>query len=300
MSVTVPAADSSQAQTDRKPILRPWDEYRHTLTWKSTASQAWGFRAGLYEPIQSSQLQAHVVWLPGGHAAPVHRASTDLILVQLTGELDLIFREVPRRVRPCDMLVIPANTPYALINSGFDDTMFFAVHERSPDGGPLSTTYRLHPAEEGWEAPADVEITHLEWESYRRQVHYRGGLSEIYGYHRGVYPIVETDAMRGHPVRVPAGQGSPWKTVPGDGIFVGMVGEVELYGNSFTDTKAYLVGPRDLLMMPGPVWALQNPGLTDAVYFSVSAKPSTPFKMTYFEPAVPGNPIAGPGAEVAA
>jgi hypothetical protein len=51
-------------------------------------------------------------------------------------------------------------------------------------------------------------------------------------------------------------------------------------------------------MLPGPHYALQNVGLGDAVYFSMGSKGGPREQMIYYEPAEPGNPLAGAGEEV--
>ena len=297
MAGTSSVANGSQNETELQPVYRRWKDYRRMITWKSPDEPTWGSRQGVYPPLETSQLQAQVVRIPAGQGAPLYQAPSELIIVQVVGQLDFTIGTELHIVKPFDMLVLPANTPHEVFNAEFEDALFFVVHDRPPAGEPYSTD-PFGGAEQSSEPPTDAEITHLKWDDYRRQVDYRGGLSGVYGYHRGVYPIVETATMRGHPVRVPGGQGSPWKTVRGDAIYIGLVGEVEIYGNSFDEPEAYPLGPLDLLMMPPPVGAFQNPGLSDAVFFVVAGKSDGPFTMKYFQQAVAGNPLAGPGDEV--
>lgn len=270
-----------------------WEDYRRTINWDLPLADRFGFHRGAYAPMDSSDLAGRVVRVLPGQASPVHRIDTDTIIVNLLGEVDFTFGDQRFVLGPNDLLSIPANTPYAYANYALTDSIFFKVQPHPAAGTEHVSEYRLNEAEPGWDVPTDLEVTHQRWDDYRRQVVYRGGMVSQFGFHRGVMPHIQASSFKGHPVRVPPGQSSPWHTVANDVIFVGLVGEIEVYA----EDQAFSLGPMDVLVLPPPLYGLQNVGLTEAVYFSVNAKPTDPPKMKYFESAVVGDPLAGPGTE---
>ena len=287
------AASGSGLTGFQQTVHLPWEENRLSIDYALPKAEIWGFHRGAYTPVETETLTARVVRIPPGQASPAHRLTRDVAFVQLAGELIISAGRQRFLAGPNDLYTIPGGIPRKLFNPGITDAFFLSIQSKSEvDDGGMEL---LEVGPEAWDAPAGLEIFHLAWKDYRRRVVWRGGLSERQGYKRGVFPFLETEDMRGHAVRVPAGQGSPWHTFPGVAIFVGMVGEIEVYA----DNKAYSLGPMDLLMLPGPNYALQNIGLDDAVYFSLGPTGIPREQMIYYEPAVPGNPLAGPGVEVA-
>ncbi|MGW4335718.1 cupin domain-containing protein [Rhodococcus koreensis] len=244
--------------------------------------------------MDSSDLQGRLVRVPAGQASPLHRTPADTIFVALAGEVEFTVGEDRALLKPFDLMQIPGDAPRSYFNFGLTDAIFFAVQARPPQGQPYEVIYRQDELEAGWTAPDDLDVTHLKWEDYRRQIIYRGGLVHQFGSHRGVFPHIQATSMKGHVVRVPGGQSSPWHTVGGDVTFVGLHGEIEVYA----DKEVYSLGPLDVLVLPPPMYALQNVGLSDGLYFSINAKSPTPTKIEYFEPAVLGDPLAGPGASM--
>ena len=279
----------------RSPILHRWQDYRRTINWQSMGAVDWGRHYGTHEPVCTSTLQAQVVRIPAGQATPVLSANGDHFTVQLVGEVCLIIGEQRWTVKPYDIVTIPAGTPHFYRNSGIEDVLFYLGYERPEQGG--YELVALEDSDARLRATPGAEVTHLRWEEYRRRIVYRGALSERNGYHRGVYPFVETAGMRGHAVRVPAGQGSPWHTGGADLLFLGLRGELEFYADPDAP-KAYPVGPCDILMVPDAFYGDQNVGFEDAIYLSMSAKSETREKPVYHEPAVVGDPLAGPGEPV--
>jgi quercetin dioxygenase-like cupin family protein len=262
--------------------------------WNLPGQGGWGTFRGVYAPLQTPYQEAIIVRLPSGQTGPIHKASSELVLLMLHGAMDFIVGDHRYEVEQHDLLIVPADTPFRVSNPNFEHALFFSVHDRGDDEAPYTMTYKLNDDDEGWDIPAGAEVTHMRWEDYRRQAHYRGGGSDRFGFHRGVFPFVETEHMRGHSVLVPPGQGSPWHTFPGDSIFVGLIGAIEVY----SDTTVYPLGPCDVLRVVTPLYSLQNVGLENALYFSIGSKRRKGEKPVYHEPAVLGDPLAGPGPPI--
>jgi quercetin dioxygenase-like cupin family protein len=271
-----------------------WEDYRRTINWGLMEAQRFGLHRGVHAPMDSSDLESRVLRLPAGQASPVHRVAADIVGVALAGEIDCIVGEQRFALKECDLLEVGADVPRSYFNPGLTDALLFVAAARPQQGDRHQVSYQLEQDEPGWEPASDPQVRHVPLADYRRRVIYRGGMVQTYGFHRGVMPHVQGEALRGHVVRVPAGQGSPWHSVGGDVTFVGMVGEIEVYAES----QAFALGPRDVLVLPPPVYALQNVGLTDGMYFSINAKPASPPKIAYFDSAVLGDPLAGPGDEM--
>lgn len=277
------------------PVHFPWEDLRRTLDWSLPQAERFGFHRGVHAPMNSSDVASRLVRVPAGQSSPLHRTSAETIFVGLSGEVEFTIGGERALLGPFDLLRVPADVPRSYFNIGLTDAVFFAAQPRPAPGAPDPTVvYRTDANEAGWEAPADIDVSHLRWEDYRRQVVYRGGFVQEFGSHRGVHPHIAGDTIKGHVVRVPAGQGSPWHTIGGDCIFVGLHGEVEVYA----DKRAFRLGPQDVLVLPPPDYALRNVGLTEGLYFSINTKAGTASKMVYYAPAVANDPLAGPGETI--
>jgi len=273
------------------PIHFPWESVRRTLDWKLPHADRFGFHRGMYTPMNSSDVQARLVRVPAGQSSPVHRSSAETVIVGLIGEVEFSIGGERALMTARDLLQVPADMPRSYLNVGLTDAIFFAAQPRPEPGTAHGVTYREDESAAGWSAPDDVNVSHLRWEDYRRQVIYRGGFVQQFGSHRGIHPHIQGTTIKGHVVRVPGGQGSPWHTVGGDVIFLGLHGEFEVYA----EKQAFALGPMDVLVLPPPMYALQNVGLSEGLYFSINTKSGTATKMEYFAPAVVGDPLAGPG-----
>ncbi len=62
---------------------------------------------------------------------------------------------------------------------------------------------------------------HMVWDTYRRDFRWTLPLAEQWGYHRGSGPLIISDGLRGHTVRMPTGQTTPWHHAARDMLFIG-------------------------------------------------------------------------------
>lgn len=137
-------------------------------------------------------------------------------------------------------------------------------------------------------------VEHRKWTDYQRDLEW-GPLYEpdgtlhlakadVFRYHRGTYPWIESDDLSGHGVRVPGGQGSPWHAVQVDYIYVGVKGVAHF---SVGDDQ-YRLGPLDILMMPAKTpYSYTNWELSEAVFFDLGPRRYGLGPTNYFE-AAPG------------
>lgn len=272
----------------------PWSEHRRSLMWNLPGPGSWGALRGIYQPVRAEHHEATVIHLPSGQTGSVLKGSHDVVLLMLRGAMDLIVGDDRLQVEQNDLLIVPAGTPFKISNPNLEHALVLSINDRGDDDLPYAMTYRKSDDEDGWDVPAGVSVTHMRWADYRREAVYRGGGSDRYGFHRGVFPFVETEHLRGHAVLVPPGQGSPWHTFAGDSIFVGLIGEIEVY----SDSTVYPLGPCDILRVRTPLYSLQNVGTENGLYFSIGSKRRKGEKAVYHEPAVLGDPLAGPGAAI--
>ena len=226
----------------------------------------------------------------------MHSRPADHIFVQVSGRIDHTIGEDTLAVSEYDLLVAPGNVARSAFNPGFEDALFFSVHDQPPEGETYSASYRGNGPDRATEEPVGRGPTHLKWKQYSRRAASADGFSQRYGYHRSAYPLIETETMWGRAIGVPAGQGSPWQTISGEVIFVGLLGEIEVYA----DGEVYPLGPRDVLRISTSTYALQNVGFSEGLYVSLGSKSGRHSGPVYYEPAVANDPVAGPGEPISA
>jgi uncharacterized cupin superfamily protein len=83
-------------------------------------------------------------WLESGQAMSLyhHEAGQEDFLI-LRGDPLLIVEEVERRLRPWDLVHCPPRTPHAIVNSGEEPALIFALGARHEKG---SARYPRSPA----------------------------------------------------------------------------------------------------------------------------------------------------------
>ena len=228
-------------------------------------------------------MQARVYRLPPGHASPEHRRDLDRIIVHVAGEVSWSIGGQRHRPRPFDAFVLPAGMHRSVMNAGVSDVLFIVCYER--EAPAVRPPDRL-----------DSAFPYLDWEQSREQISYPDdGGAERFGLHRGTLPPIESTNMTGHHVRVPSGQGDQWRRGSGETILIGLQGELEVYA----DSKAYSLGPLDLMVPPPLLAGPQNVGFEDGLYFTIETKATaaTSREAEYYEPAIAGDPLAGPAAK---
>jgi mannose-6-phosphate isomerase-like protein (cupin superfamily) len=98
-------------------------------------------------------LLGHTVRVPPNQASPWHEIPRDLLFIQLDGEIDFASGGLITLLRPADLLLVRAGTPYSYANFGFGDALFFDIGGRILTPGATSTYYEDDP---GWPVRTDA------------------------------------------------------------------------------------------------------------------------------------------------
>jgi quercetin dioxygenase-like cupin family protein len=69
-----------------------------------------------------------------GQTSPWHSVPSDVLWIQLLGEVEFTAAGELWPLRPLDILVIPANVPYIYTNVTFTEALFFDVFHKRPTG----------------------------------------------------------------------------------------------------------------------------------------------------------------------
>jgi quercetin dioxygenase-like cupin family protein len=134
-------------------LLR-WDTYRREFRSAILPrAEVYGHHrlSGPHTPLRT--LLGHAVRVPPNQASPWHEVPRDLLFIQLTGEIDFSSAGLVTLLRPADLLLVRAGTPYSYANHGFSDAVFFDIGGRILTPGATSTYYEEDP---GWPVRAEV------------------------------------------------------------------------------------------------------------------------------------------------
>ena len=135
--------------------LLSWDDYRREFRSAILPrAEVYGHHrlSGPHTPLRT--LLGHAVRVPPNQASPWHQVPRDLLFIQLTGEIDFSSAGVITLLRPADLLLVRAGTPYSYANHGFSDAVFFDIGGRILTPGATSTYYEEDP---GWPVREDVD-----------------------------------------------------------------------------------------------------------------------------------------------
>ncbi len=144
--------------------------------------------------------------------------------------------------------------------------------------------------------------SHFRWEEFRRDPkwHLKGG---EWGSLRAVYPSLLSANLAVHLVRVPGGQRSPWHAaaagkITTNRLILHLVGEIEFSIAS----KVFPLAPLDILTLNDSPYSYQNPGFSDALFWTISRRDrerlysreqrATGAGATYWESEPPQDPNA--------
>ena len=142
------------AEQLRTAHLLRWDTYRREFRSAILPrAEVYGHHrlSGPHTPLRT--LLGHAVRVPPNQASPWHQVPRDLLFVQLNGEIDFSSAGVVTMLRPADLLLVRAGTPYSYANHGFSDAVFFDIGGRILTPGATSTYYEEDP---GWPVRAEV------------------------------------------------------------------------------------------------------------------------------------------------
>jgi mannose-6-phosphate isomerase-like protein (cupin superfamily) len=135
--------------------LLSWDTYRREFRSAILPrAEVYGHHrlSGPHTPLRT--LLGHAVRVPPNQASPWHQVPRDLLFIQLTGEIDFSSAGVITLLRPADLLLVRAGTPYSYANHGFTDAVFFDIGGRILTPGATSTYYEEDP---GWPVREEVD-----------------------------------------------------------------------------------------------------------------------------------------------
>jgi quercetin dioxygenase-like cupin family protein len=276
----LPSVEASLAAVAKgEPLYQRWQDYRRSFSWSNAANGGAesGSRFVQYPAIEGPLVSGRVLMLPAAQSFGPRSHDTDTVYLGLEGETEFTVGEATYLVKPLDMLCIPAGSSYRCTNSDLANAVLggiYAKHDASQPKSPASAKPGAAP-------------THMVWERYRRDFHWTLPWAERWGYHRGSGPLIMADGLRGHTVRIPPGQSTPWHFAPRDLVFMGIQNEVEFKaaGREFPLTRY------DLLIVPGGTpYRYTNYGLTECVFLSIGGKLPPGKKGIYFT-SDPGWPI---------
>ncbi len=257
-----------------EPVYQRWQEYRGRALWAGAADGKAGTQHLEYPSIEAPLVRGRLLMVPTGQAAPTRTEDTDTVYLGLESDVEFTVGTQTLVVKPLDILCVPAGTPHGFANLSLANALLCGIYAKS-DGAPTPPKA---------ERPAP---TLMEWDTYRRDFHWTLPWSEQFGFHRGSGPLIISDGLRGHTVRIPTGQTTPWHYAARDMLFMGIHHDVEFKAAN----KSFRLGPHDFLIIPaGTPYSYHNHGLAECVFFSIGGKLPPGRKGTYFT-ADPGWPI---------
>jgi len=260
------------------PVFQAWEAYRGLFKWSGEAA---GSHRLEYPALEASLANLRLIMVPTGQSAPPRTRDVDTVYQCFEGSIEVTIGEDRYVLNALDLLSVPAGSRYSYSNCELSNALICEVSARNE--GPAAQASGAKPI-------------HMVWAEYRRDFKWTLPLAEQWGYHRGSGPLIITDGLRGHTVRMPTGQTTPWHHAARDMLFIGIHHEVEFRagGRSFT------LGPRDKLIVPaGTPYCYTNHGLQEVVFLSIGGKLPPGRKGTYYaqDPGWPVNP-ATPTIEV--
>jgi quercetin dioxygenase-like cupin family protein len=258
------------------PVYMRWDDYRGAFNWISGPENTQGTHRIEYPAVEAPMARGRLLLVPTAQSAPTQTSDNDTAYLGIEGEVEFRIGSRTILVKPLDIIGIPAGTAYSYVNVGLANAQLCGIYAKS--GGPATS---------GAGSKTTLEPTHMKWEEYRRDFHWTLPLAEHWGYHRGSGPLIMMEGLRGHTVRMPTGQTTPWHYAARDMLFMGISDEVEFKAGN----KKMPLGPRDWIIVPaGTPYTYTNYGLKECLFFSIGGKLPAGKKGTYFSED-PGWPI---------
>lgn len=255
------------------PTKLSWHDYRRAFQWKSPAENRNGMQRMEYPDLPASDFGGRLIVLPPGQACPQQTEPGDVVLLCAQGEIEVSIGGDVKLLKQYDLIGIPAGAAYQYLNVALDNAVIFKTFAYGDTSNPTPT-------------PASA-VTYMPFQSYRRDFRWTLPLAERWGYHRGSGPLIIMAMLRGHLVRQPPAQTTPWHYAPRDMMFITFAGETEFAAAG----EKWPLKPFDILTLPAATpYTYTNFGLSEAVFFSIGGKLPPGKKGVYFE-SDPGWPI---------
>ena len=259
------------------PVYQRWQAYRSAFRWSSGPDNGSGFQRLEYPAVEAPLVRGQLLVLPTGQGAPSQSHETDSVYLCIEGELEFVIGSNIFALKPLDMISIPAGTSYRFVNVALSQALACFISAKKDAAAAAAVTVSKTP----------VAPNHMVWEQYRRDFRWTLPLAEQWGYHRASGPLIITDGLRGHTVRQPVGQSTPWHYAARDMLFMGIYHEVEFKAGG----REFALGPLDFLLIPaGTPYQYTNYGLSEVVFLSIGGKLPAGKKGIYFA-SDPGWPI---------
>jgi quercetin dioxygenase-like cupin family protein len=269
----VMAAESNAAAALHEPTHMIWQAYRRNFALVTPEGKGWGHQRIEYPAIHGTDFFGHWTALPAAQSAISHTASGDVVYLSVEGEIEFTVDGVLYPLKPLDLLSVPAHMPRSYVNVGLKNALFFGTYAKNQHGPSMIA--------------ADARVELMSWENSRRDFHWTLPLAERWGYHRGSGPLIRPPMLRGHLVRDPAAQSTPWHYAPRDMMFTVIDNEVEFAAAG----KCWPLKPMDMLVLPaGTPYKYTNYSRMETLFFSIGGMLPPGKKGVYFS-ADPGWPI---------
>ncbi len=267
------AAQAKSKSAVREPAYMLWQDYRRDFKRVTPKGKDWGFQRIEYPAIDGADFFGRWNTLPRAQSIPTHSEPGDVVYLSVEGDLEITVGDTLFALKSLDMLAVPANMPRSLLNVGRKDVFYFGIYATN-EGGAKTVA-----------AGAEVEL--MTWEHSRRDFHWTLPLAERWGYHRGSGPLIRPAMLRGHLVRMPTAQQTPWHYAPRDLVFTVIDNEVEFSAAN----KVFPLKPQDMLVVPaGTPYRYANYGRNEVLFLSIGGKLPPGKKSAYFTED-PGWPI---------
>ena len=271
LTQTVQANLASIARGD--PVYQRWQDYRRAFSWHGSGNNA---RRLEYPAVEAALVRSHLIVVPAAQACPERRDDGDVVYLAAAGEVEFTVGANRFLLKPLDIITVPAGTTYGYANLGLANAILCGVFAKPAQGERGAS-----------KASSGSAPLHMVWEQYRRDFRWTLPLAERWGYHRGSGPLIISDGLRGHTVRMPPGQTTPWHAPARDMVFMGISDEVEFKAGG----HEWPLGPRDFLIVPaGTPYTYTNYGLAECVFFSIGGKLEPGKKAIYYADD-PGWPV---------
>lgn len=131
-----------------------WAQNRRSFRWQAPLSDRVGYQRHSGPYVYSRLLGGHMVRMSPGQGSPWHAVPSDLLFVQLLGEVDFSAAGCVWPLEPRDILLLPANTPYIYTNVGLSEVLFFDIAAKRPPG--VRNTY--YESDPGWPVRSEVAV----------------------------------------------------------------------------------------------------------------------------------------------
>ncbi|CAN5326148.1 hypothetical protein BH09PSE6_BH09PSE6_08850 [soil metagenome] len=258
----------------RRPISLRWAEAKLGAEWIEGTTKDPHSQAFAYAMLQAPETTMRPILIPSGTTYSGGQAKADKVFLIMDGALDITVDDRAESYGEHDLVAVTAGTRFTLANPGLDGAVVCEIAAKT-------------------NARTDVDAAPpaMRFQEYKNRFSWTLPWAERFGYHRGSGPLIVTDEIRGHTVRMPVGQATPWHYAARDLMFMGIHNEVTF----MADGQSFPLRRFDMLLIPSGVpYSYKNVDFGEAFFISIGGKLIPGNKGTYFDadPGYPVNPAA--------